>query len=79
VKATAQDRGASASGPSRWSGLKQFFRESVLELRKVIWPTREEVMKLTGFVVLVVIIVGLFMYIWGEFIGVITNRVFLGR
>ncbi len=68
------------STPSRWSGVKQFFRDSWLELRKVIWPTREEIVKLTALVVLVVLTVGLFMFAWDQLIGQISNRLFaVGR
>ena len=44
--------------------MKVFFYESWLELKRVIWPTREDVTKMTGLVVAVVVFVGLFMYIW---------------
>jgi preprotein translocase subunit SecE len=40
---------------------KQFIKEAVAELKKVKWPTREEVVKMTGIVVGVSIIVGLFL------------------
>ncbi len=79
VKATAQEKGAGASVPGRWSAVKQFFRESRLELQKVIWPTREEAMKLTGLVIVVVVVVGIFMFGWDQFIGAISSRLFAGR
>ncbi len=78
VRAT-QEKGASVSTPSRWSRLRQFFRESWLELRKVIWPTREEVIKMTALVVAVVMIVGIFMYGWDQLLAVVTNRLFTAR
>ena len=37
-----------------------FFRETLNELKKVIWPTKNEVIRLTGVVLIVSIIVGLY-------------------
>ncbi len=38
-----------------------FFREVLEELRKVVWPTRNEVIRLTAVVVIVSLMVGLFL------------------
>lgn len=38
-----------------------FLREVQDELKKVVWPTKEEVIRLTGVVVLVSLFVGLFL------------------
>lgn len=38
-----------------------FLREVRDELKKVVWPTKEEVIRLTGVVVLVSLFVGLFL------------------
>jgi preprotein translocase SecE subunit len=65
-----------AGAPSFWSKTKVFFRDSWLELKKVIWPTREEVTKMTGFVVFVVALVGTFIYLWDQILGTITVRLF---
>jgi preprotein translocase subunit SecE len=37
----------------------RFFKESYAELRKVIWPSREEVMSSTKVVIISVVIIGL--------------------
>lgn len=73
-----QERTASAAagGPSFWTKTKGFFRDSWLELKKVIWPSREEVMKMTGFVVFVVALVGMFIYLWDRILGTVTMRLF---
>ena len=39
--------------------LRDFFSESLFELRKVVWPTRDEALKLTGVVLMVVMIISL--------------------
>lgn len=41
-------------------GPVQFIREVITELKKVSWPTREETIKLTGLVIVISVIVGLF-------------------
>ena len=72
-----QDRAVGVSRPpSFWSKTKAFFRDSWLELKKVIWPSREEVMKMTGLVVLVVVLVGLFIYLWDQVLGQLTVKLF---
>lgn len=38
-----------------------FLREVRDELRKVVWPSREEIIRLTGVVVLISLFVGLFL------------------
>ena len=38
-----------------------FLREVRDELQKVVWPTRDEVIRLTGVVILVSLIVGIFL------------------
>ena len=47
----------SQTGPGR--ALRFFLRESSIELRKVVWPTREETIRTTGVIVVVVIIISL--------------------
>jgi preprotein translocase subunit SecE len=42
-------------------GIRLFFRETVGELRKVSWPTREEAINLTKVVVIVMVVMALFL------------------
>ena len=46
---------------------REFISESMFELRKVVWPTREESMKVTGLVLVVVAIISLVLsaFDWG--------------
>lgn len=48
-----------AMGKATWA----FVQESQVEVRKVVWPTKEETLKTTGLVVLMVIIIALIL--WG--------------
>lgn len=38
---------------------REFMSESVFELRKVVWPTRQESLRVTGLILVVVVIVSL--------------------
>ena len=52
-------RGGRAVAPeSRW---RRILRETRSELKKVVWPTREQTIRLTGIVVAVSVAVGLFL------------------
>jgi len=42
--------------------LMNFFNEALLELKTVQWPTKEEAIKLTTYVVIVSIIVGILIF-----------------
>ena len=44
-----------------------FVKETRIELRKVVWPTREETIKTTGIVLIAVIIVAIFLWIVDAF------------
>ena len=45
----------------RGRGITQFLIDVRAELRKVVWPTREEIVKLTGLVVGISLVVGTFL------------------
>ena len=56
---TTTDRGSSddkkpSGKPSRWARLTLFLRQMVAELRKVIWPTRKELLTYTWVVIVFV-------------------------
>lgn len=78
MRAAAEERRASGARPGRWGRVKVFFRDAWLELRKVIWPSREDVLKMTGLVVAVVLIVGVFIYVWDRVLVQITRPLFPG-
>ncbi len=42
-------------------GIRGFFRETIGELRKVSWPTRQEAIKLTWIVIVVMVVMALFL------------------
>jgi preprotein translocase subunit SecE len=70
---TTTDRGSSGSRkggdkPSLWARLTLFLRQMVAELRKVIWPTRRELITYTWvvivFVAVVTAIVGVYDFVF---------------
>ena len=44
-----------------------FLKETKIELRKVVWPSREETVKTTGMVMIAVIVVAIFLWIVDAF------------
>ena len=59
------------------NALVRYYRETVGELRKVVWPTREEALRLTGLVLLVIIIMssilGIFDLVFAELIKLLVG------
>ena len=52
---------------------REFLSESVFELRKVVWPTRQEATRLTWVVVIVVIIISLILAAFDSVIQVVIK------
>lgn len=58
------------------SGVATYLREVVNEMRKVVWPTRDRVFKLTAVVVGMVILLSAFMYLIDYPLGILMTKVF---
>jgi len=66
-------RSASAKSKSD-NALIRYFRDTRAEVTKVTWPTREEGLRLTGIVLIVTLISGIFLWLVDSFFGfVITS------
>ena len=67
-------REASVKEPN---ALVRYYRETVGELRKVVWPSRSEALNLTGIVLVVIfvmaVILGGFDYLFAELFKVLIN------
>ena len=54
------------------NGLVRYYRETVGELKKVVWPTREEAIRLTAIVLAVItvmaIVLGTFDYLFSQLV-----------
>ena len=46
------------SSSTRQTPRLQFFRETIAELKKVVWPTREQAIRLTVLVIIISFVVG---------------------
>ena len=49
-----------------WAGLKRWFREMKSELKKVVWPTRKQVMKNTIVAVTVMVVSGVVLWAFDQ-------------
>ena len=56
---------------------QQFISQSIAELRKVVWPDRKQVIKMTGIVIGVSLVTGLFIggldYLFTNLIGILVK------
>ena len=43
-------------------GIRKYFRELKAEMKKVVWPTRQQVTKTTGVVLSVMVVMALFLF-----------------
>ena len=50
------------TGAKKPNRIARFFRETVAELRKVSWPTRQEAINLTIIVLIVMVATSVFLY-----------------
>jgi preprotein translocase subunit SecE len=54
--------GAIGWGPKKFNELKNFFREVYSELKKVTWPSRQEVISTTIVVIVTTVFFGFYLY-----------------
>lgn len=54
--------------------ISQYIQESRSELRKVVWPTRDETTQLTGAVVFMVVVIAGFLYLIDNFLSTIVSK-----
>ena len=47
-----------------WAGIRRYFRELRSELKKVVWPTPQQVLKNALIVVACVLVVGVFIWVF---------------
>ena len=54
-------------------GIRKLIRETVGELRKVSWPTRQEAMYLTRIVIIVIAVVGVYFFMVDSVLTLLFN------
>jgi len=57
------------------SRIKRYFRELKSELKKVVWPTKSQLINNTLIVLLCVLIVGIFIWVFDAVAGLIVNGI----
>ncbi len=57
TKSSKKDTGKDQKG-----GIRKYFRELKAEMKKVVWPTRQQVTKNTGVVLTVMVVMALFLF-----------------
>ncbi|MBQ8300630.1 MAG: preprotein translocase subunit SecE [Clostridia bacterium] len=65
------------SKPGFGSRMKKFFKETKIELKKVTWPTKEQLIHNTGviivFIILITIILAVLDVAFGQLFNLLTN------
>ncbi len=66
-----------AAQKKQQKGIRKFYRETMAELKKVSWPTREEAIHLTRVVIIVIFAMGAFLglldYVFTQLFGLILS------
>ena len=61
-----------------WNKIQRFIKETVGELRKVSWPTRQEALRLTQIVVIVIFVMAIILggldYIYAQIFSLILAK-----
>lgn len=71
-------RSTLAEPQRRTGGRLQFVRETVSELRKVVWPSRQETMRLTVLVIAISVAAGIFLGLVDLGFNQVFTRFFVG-
>ena len=58
--------------------LTAFGRDSVREVKKVVWPTRKEAMQMTGYVFIFVVVMALFLWLTDKTVSWVLYDLILG-
>lgn len=58
----AKSKSSAKSEKAKKGGVKKYFRDLKSEIRKVVWPSRKQVVNNTGIVLSVMVVVGLFLF-----------------
>ena len=61
--------------PTVLTGMRNYLQESWAELKKVAWPTRETVVRLTLLVVAVSVVIGVYIYVLDRIFNTLVDQV----
>lgn len=58
-----------------WARIKRFFREMRSEMKKVVWPTRSQLLNNTAIVLICVLVVGIFIWAFDAVASLIVQGI----
>jgi len=64
-----------AAVKAKSTNLKKYYRDSVAELKKVVWPNRQQVTSSTAAVIGSVVVVGIFIWIFDVLLQLLRMKV----
>lgn len=59
------------SGPGPFDRMRKYLNEVMAELKKTTWPSREETRAQTQLVIALLIVVGVFIFVWDNILGLL--------
>ena len=67
------------TSPEKQGSLRLFryFKESIAEFKKVVWPKRSDAMRMTGFVLVFVTVFAIFIYGVDSIMSLLINLILL--
>ncbi|HET6645106.1 MAG TPA: preprotein translocase subunit SecE [Fimbriimonadales bacterium] len=65
--------------PTMKRGINQFFKDVGVEMRRVVWPTRADTVRLTAAVLFVCVMFVVYLYIAGELVHLIIRLMETGK
>lgn len=68
----------SVAGKAKTANIKKYYKDTVAELKKVIWPNRQQVMTSTAAVLGAVVVVGIFIWVFDTGLNYFISKLLLG-
>lgn len=62
------------AGAARSRSSSQFLQETITELKKTTWPTRQEANRLTSVVIGIIVVLGIYMGLLDAVLSFLVNR-----
>ena len=72
-------RGFGATFDAITGKIRRFFSDTVAEMKRCTWPTRQQLLESTGLVVVAIIILALFVFGVDEVARVVITKVAVGK
>jgi preprotein translocase subunit SecE len=77
LERSGQDEAGLAPAPYSPAGIRQFYQEVVVEFKKIVWPERKVTLGLSGFVVLLTLLLSIYLgtadFILGRLVSLVLQ------